>query len=234
MSFGLVCFVWFCWSSFSITPSTFVSVAIVLFDFAANLHAYHPARAPFSSDIQNCGLDCLADDAFHFVGASEVDTVNIQQNPFVTLPEKLLWGMNSSLVYFYARNLVKLTGLPGKFFFDQPQLMLIFFTGTTRVGVAQPLPDELLRGLTGLVYLSLMGCAFQNLPNLDDLTVRAGGPVGVLASCCGQLYRAFVCVSFQYLFLQSSTFLKSFWYRELITLFFTLRYPKCRSSKTFG
>ena len=114
----------------------------------------------------------MADDAFEFVGASNVTTINIQVNQFVELPEQLLLGM-SSLLYFFARDLTKLTTLPGSFFVDQPQLVVIFFTGSTNLGL-QGLPDELLRGLTGLMYFSLTGCGYQNLPNMDDLTVRVG------------------------------------------------------------
>ena len=169
-----------------------------------------PHAAPLSSDIQNCGLDCLADDAFDFVGASNVTTVNIQMNAFVELPEQLLWGMNSML-YFFARDLKKLIGLPGKFFLDQPQVVVIFFTGSATLGL-QGLPDELLRGLTGLVYFSLDGCGFTNLPNMDDLTVRMSGVFG--KPFCKPLrpceQTSFMCFSFNICSVRSSTLFNSF------------------------
>ena len=181
----------------SITSSIFVSIPIAFFQFR---NTERVPTSPFSSDIQNCGLDCLADDAFDFVGASNVTVVNIQQNAFVELPEQLLWGMNSVL-RLYARDLIKLISIPGKFFFEQPQLFLIFFSGSSQIGVAQGLPDELLRGLTGLVYFSLSACVSQNFPNMDDLTVRTG--------MCMTFWPAAlirVCIFFNGRSVQSSTF----------------------------
>ena len=54
-----------------------------------------------SSDVQQCNLDCLDQDAFNFSGASFVTVVKIQQNQFRALPERLLWSM--AVQEFYAQ-----------------------------------------------------------------------------------------------------------------------------------
>ena len=51
------------------------------------LRALSPPTPPCSSsDIQQCNLDCLKQDAFNFTGASLVTVVYIQQNQFRALP----------------------------------------------------------------------------------------------------------------------------------------------------
>ena len=111
--------------------------------------------------MDNCNLDCFDDDTFRFPGANKVTAAYIQGNSFVKLPEGLLWHMES-LTYLFARNLIKLVGLPGKFFQNLSQLVGFFFTDSQSLG--QRLPDELFRGLTGLKAMGLGGTAFPNMP----------------------------------------------------------------------
>ena len=120
------------------------------------------------SNIDRCDLGCLNNDAFLFPGADRVTTVFIQSNNFVALPEKLLWNM-TSMLFLYARNNRKLTGLPEKFFLGQAQLVVAFFTGSHNMG--QSLPDKLFKGLTGLKYFSLGNAQFRRLPSMDDFKV---------------------------------------------------------------
>ena len=62
----------------------------------------HPPHTPCpSSDIQQCNLDCLDQDAFNFSGASFVTVVKIQQNQFRALPETLLRS-TTAVQEFYA------------------------------------------------------------------------------------------------------------------------------------
>ena len=112
--------------------------------------------------MDNCNLDCFDDDTFRFPGANKVTAAYIQGNSFVKLPEGLLWHMES-LTYLFARNLIKLVGLPGKFFQNLSQLVGFFFTDSQSLGV-QRLPDELFRGLIGLKAMGLGGTAFPNMP----------------------------------------------------------------------
>lgn len=112
--------------------------------------------------MDNCNLDCFDDDTFRFPGANKVTAAYIQGNSFVKLPEELLWHMES-LTYLFARNLIKLVGLPEKFFQNLSQLVGFFFTDSQSLGV-QRLPDELFRGLTGLKAMGLGGTAFPNMP----------------------------------------------------------------------
>ena len=85
------------------------------------------------SDIQRCGIDCLDYDAFRFAGAGAVETVYVQGNPFASLPEKLLWNM-TSIRFFYARNLNRITGLPEKFFLGLKKLSWISYNGYRDMG----------------------------------------------------------------------------------------------------
>ena len=118
--------------------------------------------------MDKCNIDCLNYDAFQFPGADQVVSVSVQYNSFAALPEELLWGMESML-YFYARYSTSLISLPEKFFLNQSQLKLIFFTESARLG-SEGLPDGLFKGLSSLMYLSFNLCAYRNLPNMDDLT----------------------------------------------------------------
>ena len=118
--------------------------------------------------MDSCNLDCLDYDAFQFPGATKVTTVNIQSNSFAKLPVELLWHMKS-LLFLFARNLVKLTNLPEQFFLNQSNLLGFFFTDSYLLG-AQGLPDGLYKGLNSLVYLGMGGLPLINTPNMDDLT----------------------------------------------------------------
>ena len=131
------------------------------------------------SDIRECDIDCLDYDAFRFAGAGAVETVYVQNNAFPTLPEKLLWNM-TSILYFYARNLNRITGLPEKFFLGLEKLNLIYYCGFRDMG--KNLPDGLFRGLTSLQHLSLTNIHLARMPNLKDLTVRHATPCHHLAS----------------------------------------------------
>lgn len=64
---------------------------------------------------------------------SQVVSVSIQSNSFSELPEELLLGMDS-LLYFYARYSTSLVTLPEQFFWNQRQLLLIFFTESYKLG----------------------------------------------------------------------------------------------------
>lgn len=64
---------------------------------------------------------------------SQVVSVSIQSNSFSELPEELLLGMDS-LLYFYARYSTSLITLPEQFFWNQRQLLLIFFTESYKLG----------------------------------------------------------------------------------------------------
>ena len=140
---------------------------------------FNPYAIPHSN-LDSCSIDCLDYDAFRFPGANKVTTVTMQRNDYDTLPEELLWNMESML-YLYARSQNKLTGLPERFFLNQSQLLLAFFSNSYQLG-AQGLPDGLLKGLTSLMYLSFDYCSIRNMPNLDDLTALvlfyAQGPTG--------------------------------------------------------
>lgn len=122
----------------------------------------------YRSNMDNCNLDCLDRDSFQFPGSNLVTTVTIQSNNFAKLPEELLWHMES-LLFLFARNLVKLTNLPEQFFLNQSNLLGFFFTSSFLLG-AQGLPDGLYKGLNSLVYLGMGGLPLLNAPNMDDLT----------------------------------------------------------------
>jgi len=122
------------------------------------------------SHLANCNIACLEPDAFDFPGASNVTTVHIQSNSFRDLPAELLWGM-PSLFVLNAQFNIRLATLPEQFFSRQSNLYTLSFTGSTNFGSQERLPDGLFRGLTGLRYLDLQDCRYQNLPNMDDLKV---------------------------------------------------------------
>ena len=132
----------------------------------------------FNSDIQKCKMACLDSDAFGFPGASQITTVNIQANEVLALPEALLWNL-SSLQFFEASSMPKLRTVPERFFLGQSKLERISFTGSANLGAEDRLPDGLFEGLTSLRILHIGDCGYQNLPNMDDLAVRA--------TCCQHL-----------------------------------------------
>jgi hypothetical protein len=50
-------------------------------------------------NLAKCQLDCLDGDAFHFLGASNVTDLDVQENNFKALPEELLWKLTSLEVF---------------------------------------------------------------------------------------------------------------------------------------
>ena len=94
--------------------------------------------------------------------------VDIRQNELAALPEGLLHGM-TSLLFFHAQALLKLSNVPAGFFQGMPQLELITFDGSTNLGAGEQLPDGLFRGLISLTILNLGECQIRNLPNVSDL-----------------------------------------------------------------
>ena len=117
--------------------------------------------------MDSCSIRCLEPDAFDFVGATNVTTVQLQFNPASSFPEGLLWN-TPSLVFLYARA-NSLSTLPEKFLQGQSQLVLAFFTDCSFTH----LPGNLLKGLSNLVDLALGGSPLGRMPNMDDQTVRA-------------------------------------------------------------
>ena len=134
------------------------------------MHTYASPATPPHSNLGSCKISCLDADAFNFTGASEVDTVVLDGNSLSALPEKLLWNM-SSLRHFSASANMGLATIPERFFLGQSQLVSIDLRMCTGLA-AKPLPDGLFRGLVNLARFDLMESNVQNLPNLDDLTVR--------------------------------------------------------------
>jgi len=109
--------------------------------------------------------------AFNFTGAGAVTSVDIQANTFAVLPEALLPSM-PALLHLNAQANAKLTTLPEQFFLRQSQLQKMLFTGSAIFGSQERLPDGLFRGLASLTFIDLQECRYQNLPNMNDLTVR--------------------------------------------------------------
>ena len=109
-------------------------------------------------------------DAFNFTGAGDVTALDIHGNAFRTLPEELLWSMPALLIFDAAPN-TKLETLPERFFSNQSHLLNMTFTSSTNFGAQKQLPDGLFKGLSNLTVIWMESCRYQNLPNLDDLTV---------------------------------------------------------------
>ena len=93
----------------------------------------------------------------------------------VALPEKLLWNL-TSVLHFNAGNMLKLRTIPEMFFMSQSRLEFLTISGAHNLDAEDRLPDGLFKGLTSLLVLDMSTCNnLQNLPTLDDLTVRALG-----------------------------------------------------------
>ena len=77
---------------------------------------------------------------------------------------------------------MKLESVPRLLFWGQSQLKRVYFAACINLG-RKGLPDDLLRGLTGLEILSFLYCPFVNMPNLDDLKVCVCGNAPAFPRC---------------------------------------------------
>ena len=124
---------------------------------------YHAIR-----NIHACNLDCLDDDAFNFPGSRNVTEVDIGNNAFIVLPEKLFWNMTALLI-LRAHRLQQLQTLPERFFWGQSQLKGLELVEAHNLGAQDRLPNGLFEGLYSLSLLDVTGSIFRNLPSTADL-----------------------------------------------------------------
>ena len=91
-------------------------------------------------------------------------------------PSKLLIADAAALTHravmcacMTVQDLKKLATLPAMFFSGQSQLVNMLFEGATTLGAEEPLPNDLLKGLTSLTQFTVAKSGIQKLPNMDDL-----------------------------------------------------------------